>query len=105
VTQEEARGHLTAMMVVIQRYRSTVAEVTETDVERRVNADLSPWIFGDRCPLPALVKILDRDVIVPLDLYNMMYVLDRFIPEVKLCSEYRWPVPDVSWVALRFEEA
>ena len=105
MTQEEARGHLTAMMVAIQRYRSTVAEVTEIDVERRVNADLSPWIFGDRCPLPALVKILDRDVIVPLDLYNMMYVLDRFIPEVKLCSEYRWPVPDVSWVALRFEEA
>jgi hypothetical protein len=103
MTQDEARQHLTAMMVEIQKFRSNVMETRNDDLDRELTAELFPWAFK-KCPIPALVKILDRDKIVPMDLYNMMYLLHRFLPEVLIGCEYHFPKPDASWIALEFED-
>jgi hypothetical protein len=45
-----------------------------------------PWIFGDKCPLPALVKMLDGvehgEPLAPGTYHNMITVLVQFMPEI-----------------------
>ena len=80
--QQDAILHLTCLMHALQRYRSVGAEMGLESV----GPDLWPWVFGDRCPLPALQKVLDRadttGLLVPMDYYNLMIAFTHFCPEV-----------------------
>ena len=83
--KEEAAQDLRHMMISIQKYRANIAELWGGQFDDTL-AEQWPWIWGDRCPLPALSKILDtydRDgTLTPADYFNMMTVLHRFMPEV-----------------------
>jgi len=86
--ESEARSHLQMMMIALQRYRGITKEQlgpdsTELHLSDELSAEMWPWIFGDKCPLPTIAKMLNADKIVPMDYYNMMFILDRFIPEIK----------------------
>lgn len=102
--QSEAVQHLREMMWGLQRYRSVTMEtlgdappgphsiaeehVRGLHLSGKLAGEMWPWVFGEKCPLPAISKILD-DVdsggeLAPMDYYNMMTILDRFIPEVRL---------------------
>ena len=100
--QEEALEHLREMTWALQRYRSIAMETlgpntgelyiskkpaTQTlHLSEKLAAEMWPWIFGEKCPLPILVKMVDSGEVAPADYYNMMFILDRFIPEVKAAA-------------------
>lgn len=91
----EAVQHLREMLWALQKYRSITMETLgpgtgDLYLSEEFAAEMWPWVFGEKCPLPALSKILD-DVdsgndLVPHDYYNMMTILERFMPEVKLAA-------------------
>jgi len=108
--ERDAIIHLREFMLGLQRYRSIVMETVGADtaltgtgllgesvdglgLSTEFAAEMWPWVFGDKCPLPALVKILDSvdggETLAPLDYYNQMFILDRFIPEVKAVTNIR----------------
>lgn len=91
--QSEAVQHLIEMMWGLQRYRSITMETLgpgtgELHLSQKLAGEMWPWVFGEKCPLPALAKILDNvdsgRGLAPMDYYNMMTILDRFMPEVRL---------------------
>ena len=96
--QSEAIAHLRVFMLALQRYRSIVMEQLGGSkdglhLSEKMAAEMWPWVFGEKCPLPMLSKILN-DVaggkqLVPLDYYNMMFILDRFTPEIKAVTNSR----------------
>ena len=91
--EQEAIRHLRAYMIRLQRYRSVGKEMfgpgsgelcfPEGSMER-----IWPWVWGDKCMLPMLVKVLDSvdngNPLVPLDYYNLMFALLQFTPEVAI---------------------
>ena len=83
--KEDAAQDLRHMMICIQKFRANIAEMWGGAFDD-ILAKQWPWVFGDSCPLPALSKILDtydRDgILAPMDYFNMMVVLHRFMPEV-----------------------
>ena len=97
--QSEALEHLREMIWALQRYRSIAMEELGPNpdyplgeqlcITEELAAKMWPWIFGEECPLPALVKIVDdaetSGTLAPTDYYSMMFILDRFMPEVKIC--------------------
>jgi hypothetical protein len=85
VKESEAVEHLRAFTFGLMKYRSvTKAEIDDEELL----AETWPWVFGNKCPLPALSVLLDfvenGKSLSPTDYYNMMTVLYRFMPEVKL---------------------
>ena len=56
-------------------------------LSEKLAAEIWPWVFGEKCPLPALAKIIDdaetSGVLTPMDYYNMMVIFERFMPEIK----------------------
>ena len=83
--KEDAAQDLRHMMIAIQKYRANIAELWGGSFDDILGQQW-PWIWGDSCPLPAISKILDAydkdGTLAPMDYYNMMIVLHRFIPEV-----------------------
>jgi hypothetical protein len=53
--KSDAANDLRNMMICIQKYRSNIAEMWEGGFDDVLKAQW-PWIWGDRCPLPALSK-------------------------------------------------
>lgn len=96
--QSEATQHLREMMWGLQKYRSITTETLSSGtgdicLSEELAARMWPWVFGEKCPLPALAKILD-DVdngkdLAPADYYNMMTILYRFMPEVAIAASLR----------------
>ncbi len=91
MTQEEALKHLQEMIWALQRYRSITMEqlgpeTGELHLSEEMAAEMWPWVFGEKCPLSVLVKMVDSGKVAPNDYYNMMFILDRFMPEVKLAA-------------------
>lgn len=89
--QEKALKHLREMIWALQRYRSIAMETLgpgtgELHLSEKLAAEMWPWVFGEKCPLPVLVKMVDSGKVTPADYYNMMFILHRFMPEVKLAS-------------------
>jgi len=64
--------------------------VRETGIPDRLLEDMSPWLYGKKCPLEALTKILDRynetGDLAPSDYFNMMIILSKFCPEVAVAA-------------------
>ena len=93
--QEEALRHLREMIWALQRYRSVAMETLgretgELHLSEKMAAEVWPWVFGEKCPLPILVKMVDNaetsGTLAPMDYYNMMTILDRFMPEIKVAT-------------------
>jgi hypothetical protein len=111
MTQSEAREILQKAMRAFQRYRSTSMELGVG--EAFFAKSMWPWVYGDKCPLPAIVKMLDREKIVPQEFYNIMFILYKFTPEVKMQGEieqvlndvrFEFPTPDIRWLVEGFAE-
>jgi len=89
--QEKAIEHLRLFLYTLQRVRSINLETLGLDPEdEHILGSMFPWLFGEKCPLETLVKVLDRvdrgAELEPLVYYNLMIVLDRFMPEIKAAS-------------------
>lgn len=94
-----AARHLRTFMWMAQRARDNATDplfgfvVPEGEhrpglqITATMIADMMPWLFGDRCVLPALDKILrgydKTGELAPLDYYNQMFILDRFLSAFK----------------------
>jgi len=106
MTQHDAVRYLRVMMATIQHMRSVSPnEFGATDT---IAADLLPWIYGPRCPLPALARLLDRveggGRLAPADFYNMMLIATQRQPEIGLMAIFplqgkQLPEPDAHWLA------
>ena len=65
---EQKRGYIAKLMYDIQKARSVFYEAQGGDTENdREIADTvgklsEPWLFGERCLLPALIKALDGEI-------------------------------------------
>lgn len=82
--RSEAAAHLGVIVLAIQRYRGIGKEVfgpgsaelafKEGDMER-----LWPWIWGEKCPLPLIVRVLDHyqdsGELAFMDYFNFMFLL------------------------------
>ena len=73
----------------------------ELCLTKKLAAKMWPWVFGEKCPLSALSKILDNvdsgKPLAPMDYYNMMFILDNFMPEIKMgLRAWRgvWTIPE-----------
>ena len=101
ITQAQAVSMLRSMMFLIQKARSNAHDpffgVIDQDpdgmgmpVTEELLAGIFPWLFGDKCPLSALGKILDRTEetgeLAPFTFYNMMTVLYTFLPQLVAVS-------------------
>lgn len=89
--ESEAVKDLYLMMRTLQRYRSTTKEqigpgTGDLHLSDELAADMWPWVFGAKNPLPALNRILDAvekgKGLQPMDYYNQMTILTRFMPEI-----------------------
>ena len=100
--QAEAMQHLQIMMTSFQRYRSIVRENMTNLLPEDALATMYPWVFGTKCPLTALQKVLDRGSVTGTELYNFMYIVDKFAPEIKIIrlieTQTKFPEPDIDWV-------
>jgi len=88
---------LEQMRFAFQRFRSVMLETADErgDTEKDLT-DMFPWIFGPKCPLPAIQNCLDREHVTGLELYNFLSILHRFAPIVKVSNpEYDFPESDV----------
>ena len=100
--QAEAMKHLQVMMTSFQRYCSIVRENMANLLPEDALATMYPWVFGTKCPLTALQKVLDRGSVTGTELYNFMYIVDKFAPEIKIIrlieTQTKFPEPDIDWV-------
>ena len=92
--QETALNMLRAMLKSTQRFRSITMETTPENVHPYLPV-MHPWIFGDKCILPALSDVIDRaetsGLLRPRDFFNMMTVLYQFTPEVVVVAAMAAP--------------
>jgi len=97
MNEKERLEVLEQMRFAFQRFRSVIMEQADEDgASVKDLADMFPWIFGPKCPLPAIQKCLDRERVTGMELYNFLLVLHRFAPEVKVGNlDYDFPEPDV----------
>ena len=89
--QETAAEHLRLFLYTLQRVRSINLETLCLDPDDgHILGSMFPWLFGEKCPLETLVKVLGRvdqgAELEPLVYYNLMTILDRFLPQVKAAS-------------------
>lgn len=104
MNHEQAVAHLRAMLRALQKRRSLAAEL---DYPVEVLEHLNPWIYGDKCPIPALAKLIDRAEnggrIRPLDFFNMVAIATTLEPSIGfLCRTNGDPDfperPDPHWL-------
>ncbi len=81
MNQHDARVLIRWMILGLQRFRSICLE---SEDELLLLEELHPWAFGPKCVLPTLSKIEARDVICGSDLYHVVTIFCRFMPEVVL---------------------
>lgn len=85
MTCAEMLAILERMRFALQRYRSIQRAALEDDghtMSEETLAFFHPWVFGKRCPLLAVQKVLDRGTVTGAEFYNFMFMLHRFMPEV-----------------------
>lgn len=60
-----------------------------------------PWGFGDKCPLEALQKVIDRGSVTANEFYNFMTIVDKIMPELQVIAlieqGHDFPKPDIGW--------
>lgn len=104
MNQETALQYLRHMMFALQKYRSNTKEAYGhlPEYSDEIMGQMWPWIFGNKCPLNQLSKALDRNYVTGQEFYNFMFILERFMPEVKLLGEVvrkiEFPMPTLSLI-------
>jgi hypothetical protein len=100
MNQQIALDHLEKMRQAIQRFRSICRDGLEDENEMAALVYLNKWIWDDRyCPLTSLVKVIDRDHVTGMEMFNFMTVLHRYMPEVQVCMpEHVWPEASMSLI-------
>jgi len=108
MTQERMRKLLELMLVCYQRVRSITSEglpeSSSTDTEGAL-AFLFPWLYGKKCPIPAISKVLEKDYIPGINFYNFMYITFTWVQgvwvmmDIKLAEDNDgMPDIDIKWV-------
>lgn len=73
-----------------QRYRAGSAEMIGLG-EGRMEKEMWPWVFGDKCPVPAIARILgkyeDTGELDNMEVYNILFIAYHFAPEIVVTSE------------------
>lgn len=93
----EAVQHLQTMMIAIQRVRSIINEsdaryagkdLRAREILANIEQEDHPYIFGKKCPLAVLSRILDGDVhmIEPNTYSNMMYIAFELEPIIGIAA-------------------
>lgn len=102
MTQAEALLHLEHFRATLQKVRSNCAETTGYALDDKGLKLAFPWLFGDYCPLSALVQVLDRDSVTPTEFYNFMVIAESFLPEVsaivKITTNSPLPKPNLNLI-------
>ena len=89
--------------------RSVSAESMGTDaITAQVLSDLTPWVHGPKCLLPALTSVQDRGFITPNELYNFCFVAHTLEPTIALTAsliatangdaDSLLPLPSTQWL-------
>lgn len=85
--ESEAMNDIKLFAFSLQKYRSVTAEeIPHLDEESK--ALMWPWVFGDKCPLEALTKVIDRGQVEASTYYNFMVVANQFMPEIVIASGF-----------------
>ena len=97
MTEEKARKILEHVMLAAQRVRS---EIAEAQIGEEVVALLYPWLTGDKNIVIGLENALSRKQVVPIDLYNLMVLVDKLPPILVWCQIHNivLPEPDINWL-------
>lgn len=90
--QSEMLEYLESMRLAFQKFRSI--ELEQWGDEAGLSL-IFPWVFGDKCPLLAIQKVLDRGSVTKMEFYNFMFILHEFIPVVMVASDTKFPEPDI----------
>ena len=103
--QTDAIQDLVTLKMALEFYKKEVIKLTKEEAGDPAQAtvwvdalgDAYPWVFGDKDIVPHLEKIIERacetNRLDPMNHYNMLTVLVRFIPEV-------WPLFNEALVEL-----
>lgn len=75
MTKQEARQELEAIQVGLQKTRSVMAEI---GLPEETLAQLYPWIWGDRCPIPLITRLLDGDF-TTMEWFNIRTIFYHFM--------------------------
>lgn len=93
----KAIKYLNTMMLSIQKARSILREGDDKlsvgderfrNVLREIEVETNPYIFGKKCPLEVLIRILDNDgsSVTPNTFSNMMYIALRLEPVIGIVA-------------------
>ena len=78
--RSEARLEIESMMCGLQKTRSIFAEV---GLPETILAEMYPWIWGDKCPLALLSRMVDDDF-TPMEWFNIRTVFYHFMEATAL---------------------
>ncbi len=83
ITKSRAIKMLNIMTATIQKMRSITRE---SDIDDETAELLMPWIFGKKCPLSALIMLVNKaqtmGELSTGDFFNMMAIVYRLQPEI-----------------------
>lgn len=96
MTEQQAREHLQTAMIAVQKVRSNAIE---SHGEETVGL-VYPWLAGNKNVLIGIERALAREKIDPLDLYNIMLVLNKLDIVGLWCqlNDVSLPGPDIAWL-------
>lgn len=107
LTHERAIADLRAILYSAQHARSVFAENgwTDDDTGVQVMESLSPWLYGDRCIVLPLVKLIERceqaGKVKAIDYFNMLIIAHRtpsILVGVQVMHDRELPEPDLKFI-------
>ena len=100
--QSEALQIIDNLIIATQKARSNVGEIVRDDpAMKEIIDDLLPYTQGDKAILPVLLKISDAGKVAPLDLYNILTLIDMKgmdIAGMYALSFGELPEKQISWM-------
>lgn len=100
--QSEALQIINNLIIATQKSRSNIDEATENDpVFKEVAEDLFPYTQGSDTILPTLIKMSEAERLAPLDLYNILTLIDMKGMDVALMYDLSFdklPERQTSWL-------
>jgi hypothetical protein len=110
MTGPQALAVIDRLTYTLQHMRSVSAENLGTDaITNQVLCDLTPWVHGPKCLLPALVGVQDRGFVTPSELYNFCFIAHTLEPSIALTaslistasgdSDVLLPQPSTEWLS------
>lgn len=107
--KETALVALRVMLAASQKARSNLrGSVGDDELGERLLAEMHPWLFGQKCVIPALAQVISRaergSAVVGKTFYHMMWIAKRE-PAIELSAAFMTsgaglPQPDLRWNAL-----